>query len=413
MRRMGLHVLLAAVWAVGGIARQSAGATPETPKTRDAPQRMPSADRPIVYIGPYVNGLIFGGPDGTGRTRMPRTRDVVGMSICPNGKLAGVLRRTACPPRLWLTFHDVSGQPVGEADLPAKLSGGAVWLGPRKEAVVVLTAPPVGPPIADGPRPGPAPTPARDVYYANARGVAAPVDVPGFSEARFTATPGFAVLAGLGPDKARPGWRVWRLLRYAAPADKRWDAEVRTPRHATLMAPSRYRGPEGAEVTVSLGDEYLHFRPDGTHVARLVNRKGFARRNPGYAARAGAFYETEYLPTAAGQLAEQAALTEKEAAGARAVLKGYIHDWLETLVRCNGRMPVEAHQVLVAKLDKDMATALGESKYDRYLRWRKDTTGRRNALAFLLRPRRDVPPERNRRVKLIYSAAANRARPDP
>lgn len=134
----------------------------------------------------------------------------------------------------------------------------------------------------------------------------------------------------------------------------------------------------------------------------------FSRANPGYRERAGAFYEKEHLGKAVEQLAEMAELNEQERTQAREILRQFIYDWLDTYVRNDGRMPEEERGKLVAAMDEKFGAKLETARFAAlYLRWRKDATGAKNTLAFLMRPStpgaRQLPPALQRCLVLHYS----------
>jgi hypothetical protein len=115
-------------------------------------------------------------------------------------------------------------------------------------------------------------------------------------------------------------------------------------------------------------------------------RNEFNRLNPGHREQAGAFYEREYLPKAAEQLAKAAGLGEKESAAARHALREFIYEWLESYVRGGGRIFGEDLEGCLSRMDGKMKSVLSPAAHTAYLAWRKDETGADNALKFLMRP---------------------------
>ncbi len=113
----------------------------------------------------------------------------------------------------------------------------------------------------------------------------------------------------------------------------------------------------------------------------------FARANPNYRARAGAFYEKEYLGKALDQLAAAGQLTDAQKAVARRIVRGFIDDWLESYVSGDGRISRRDLARCLALMDERFREELSPAGYGAYLRWRKDETGDANALAFLMNSR--------------------------
>jgi hypothetical protein len=113
----------------------------------------------------------------------------------------------------------------------------------------------------------------------------------------------------------------------------------------------------------------------------------FARANPGYKERAGAFYEKEYLGKALDQLATAAELTVEQKMVARKILRTFIDDWLENYVTGNGHISRENLARCLALMDERFQDELSQAGHKAYLAWRKDETGGNNALAFLMNPR--------------------------
>jgi hypothetical protein len=113
----------------------------------------------------------------------------------------------------------------------------------------------------------------------------------------------------------------------------------------------------------------------------------FAEANPGYKERAGKFYEKEYLGRALDQLATAAELTDEQKVAARRILTAFIYDWLESYVGGNGHISIESLSCCLALMDERFEGELSRGGHKAYLAWRKDETGGKNALAFLMNPR--------------------------
>ncbi|HUT61547.1 MAG TPA: hypothetical protein VNA25_27215 [Phycisphaerae bacterium] len=141
--------------------------------------------------------------------------------------------------------------------------------------------------------------------------------------------------------------------------------------------------------------------PGEARAAAERSDNAFARANPGYKERAGAFYEKEYLGKALDQLAKAAELTDERKTAARKILRTFIDDWLESYVSGGGHINSENLAHCLALMDERFQGELSQAGHKAYLAWRKDETGGSNALAFLMNPRfavRRIPaatPERD------------------
>jgi hypothetical protein len=124
--------------------------------------------------------------------------------------------------------------------------------------------------------------------------------------------------------------------------------------------------------------------PAQTEDPEVVN--DFAKSNPGYKKRAGEFYEKEYLEDAVERLGRTAEFTAPDRAVAKAILRAFIYDWLDSTVRGNGQVPAEDLAKHLKRLDERFKSELNGAQYPKYLRWRNDRTGARNTLAFLMFP---------------------------
>ena len=102
--------ILAAILARGGCD----GRAPSAPALQPARvQRDPTADRPIVVAFDEPETLlIFGGPDGTLRKRLPQPKGFLCYAFAPDGKSAAVC--LARDTGVAATVYDPSGTPVVE-----------------------------------------------------------------------------------------------------------------------------------------------------------------------------------------------------------------------------------------------------------------------------------------------------------
>jgi len=129
-------------------------------------------------------------------------------------------------------------------------------------------------------------------------------------------------------------------------------------------------------------------RPPEKYPANLAPidvENAFTKANPEYKWRAGAFYEKEYLGRAVENLAKAAGLNNNERTAAKAILRAFIYDWLDSYVRGNGTIAEPDLKKHLALMDERFRGELTEVKHKKYLHWRTDTTRARNPLAFLMR----------------------------
>lgn len=110
----------------------------------------------------------------------------------------------------------------------------------------------------------------------------------------------------------------------------------------------------------------------------------FQKLNPGYVDRAGKFYEGDYLPGAAKNMAKAAthpALTETKAA---LLLKGHIYKFLNLYVAGNGSLTRAECSRLAGEFDRAVKELLQDDKaYNKFLKWRASTSRDENPLEFL------------------------------
>lgn len=128
-------------------------------------------------------------------------------------------------------------------------------------------------------------------------------------------------------------------------------------------------------------------QPTSSEATTDMADNAFAKANPGYKERAGGFYEKEYLGRALDQLATAAELTDEQKAAARTILTAFIYDWLESYVGGNGHISMVNLSRCLALMDERFQGELSQAGHRAYLAWRKDETGGKNALAFLMNPR--------------------------
>jgi len=111
----------------------------------------------------------------------------------------------------------------------------------------------------------------------------------------------------------------------------------------------------------------------------------FAKANPEYKWRTGASYERDYLGRAVATLAKGAGLSEKQTVAARAILRAFIYDWLDSTIRGNGSVSAGDLKKHLTLMDERFQGELAPAQYAKYLAWCKDRTGARNPLGFLMR----------------------------
>jgi hypothetical protein len=126
-------------------------------------------------------------------------------------------------------------------------------------------------------------------------------------------------------------------------------------------------------------------------VETLKSDNSFARNNPDYAERAGAFYEKEYLEKALEQMAAVVPLNDQQKPATRKILRAFVTDWLESYVSGDGHISKEDLERCLAAMDAKFKGELSQPGYEAYLTWRKDETGDKNVLAFLMNPHFAIP----------------------
>jgi hypothetical protein len=369
-----------------------AGCTPKHIPCAPPPETvyLPTKERPIshIYQSSRLTGLVFGGEDGTGRNILRRSDDMAAMAVCPNGPLAAALSWDSKTGRAWVTFYNVSAQVIAKVDLPDKAPdycwGGNLFLGPRGEAIV--QAIPLPPPFsvlathAMPFDPGKPPPPC-NYYYVNTKGAALPLALEQQGKACFTVSSGFAFLVPtLCVSANEPS--TCRLMRYTAPNELAWVVEVKAESFVSDMPQAQ---DSGFDVALVLRWGFLRFRSDGTWEYQKRPRDQFAKENPGYAERAGGFYEKEYLGKALDQFAAFASPTRQELEAVQKELRRFIYNFLEALVADEDCLTPEHHRDCLARLDEAVRPLLSEAKYQKFIEWRSDETGATNAMAFLFK----------------------------
>ncbi len=373
-----LHLLILA--SLGGCeAATKGGGSLDTRQPRII--HMPSPQRPIAMIGrgkPGKYDLVFGGKDGTSRTWLKTGDSAVGVGMSRNFRVAAVLYRAASGNGGRLTFYDVDGNPVGSADLPLPRGHDAprVWVGERKEAVVVVTvmSPAAGLPAHALPqRWRPRPRPDVTTYYAAADGTVSVLESASGklryypTDVAFAKSPGFAIICPVDPATQQGSKRRWRLTRFVEPGKIAWRKDI------LQFLPRFYTTKKGADLSLLIGRPFVHFHPDGTFKIEepVFDPVVWNKANPGYKERTGKSYEQTCLPGAVDELAKTASLTKQEKAAARKILRTFIYDYLESFVTGGGKAVERDQDRRLAKVDKSFREALSDEKFTKYLKWRK------------------------------------------
>ncbi len=372
-------------------------ARPRTKEIKKVPgYYIPSAKRPIVWdfkSVPY--GLVFGGPDGSKRIHLARTDSMAATATSHTGisQRAAVLYVDREKSRKWIVFYDVEARPVAAVDLPEGLmvfDEAKLWVSDRNEAVVSLVRHAVDPSSLRASytlgRPAKPLVPrVAEHYYVAPEGTVHELGTESVHYLWFTKTPGFAMFHGRDTSSGQEA--LWKLERYDSKLCVVWSARVKA-RHPSFMQPK-----EGFEVSVSLSRALIHFRPDGTYEAEeeVFDPEAFARGNPGYKERAGSFYEEEYLGGAVEELGRAASLARRERREARAILRTFIYDSLESFVTGGSRKMLGDFDANIARADTSFQALLTEEKYEAYMGWRLGEPVQRNSLAFLMF-KKTMPP---------------------
>ena len=218
--------------------------------------REPTAERPIVsdwgVPGSYA---LFGGKDGTKRTRIKWPEGLTYTKISCGGQCAAALVAARNVAEPYVVLYDVEGERVATVRLPREKPQeariGTLWLGDRQEAVVYMAD------ITRETRPGDPPINPQ-VYYVNAKGVAELLPVPRTEEVLevfFPTTPGFALLA----KDVKGGWR---LQRYESPKRLVWEKTF--PRDIPIP---HFRPPRADGDIAVDAKGFREYRADGTEVA--------------------------------------------------------------------------------------------------------------------------------------------------
>jgi len=398
--RIGTCILFVLLIASATLLGCTAGTRPWNPPTKDHPITMD--------IFNELEGLMFGGEDGTARVFVPHTDAIGPMAVSPSARLAAICTPKGHGGETLLTFYGPSKEVIATVDLGKAGAGryGSMWVSDRGEAVLVGAHKDHYRPRQFGPSGESGP--CVEALYVNRAGA---VQRFGLSspvrQVLFTDTPGFAVLQwanaghGGGPNS-------WLLSRFKSPSDLAWEVMIVTKGYAylpgsrvsrhMLMAnesPIPTRADldlkPGFDVSVILPGGYLHFRPDASYVfERYVPRPLIL---PDYKERTGNFYEEAFLIKAMDQLARTASLTAFERATAVTVLRDFIYDYLDVYVKDAGEIPPEDHKACLERLDKAMAAHISGSKFQKFLEWRNAEADSANPMGFLFRPPPVVKPE--------------------
>ncbi len=366
-------------------------ARPRREQVRKLPAyAIPSAKRPIVFdfeSKPY--GLVFGGPDGSKRIHLARTDSmaITATSHTGTNQRAAVLYVDREKSRKWIVFYDVEARPVATVDLPEGLmvfDEPKLWVSDRNEAVVSMVRHAVYPPhLAAALSPYPY-RPAKPLvprvaahYYVAPEGTVHELQTQAIHYLWFTKTPGFAMFHG----NVRSGHEaLLKLERYDSKLCVVWSARVKA------WNPLFRQPEEGFEVSVSVPRALIHFRPDGTYEAEeeVFDPEAFARGNPGHKERVGSGYEKKYLGAAVEELARAASLTRREKREARAILRTFIYDSLESFVTGGSKKRWGDFDANIARADESFRALLNEDKYEAYMGWRVGEPKQKNPLGFLM-----------------------------
>ena len=364
-----LHLLILA--SLGGCEE----ATKKSPTIH-----MPTPQRPIVMVYRGETGkydLIFGGKDGKSRTWLKTGESILSAGMSRNFRVAAVLYRAASGNGGRLTFYDVDGNPVGSADLPLPRFHDApsVWVGERKEAVVVVRVFSRAAGLSSHAllQRGRHPPPDVTTYYAAADGTVSVLEsVSGKlryypTDVAFAKSPGFAIICPVDPATQQGSKRRWRLTRLVAPGKIAWRKDI------LEFWPRFYTTRTGADLSLLIGRPFVHFHPDGTFKIEepVFDPVAWNKANPGYKERTGRSYEQTCLPGAVDELAKTASLTKQEKAAARKILRTFIYDYLESYVTGGGKAVERDHGRYLAKADKSLRETLSDEKFTKYLEWRK------------------------------------------
>ena len=284
-----LAAVLAAANVDGCAGRPTAAPTPRAP----AVQRDPTPEWPIVvaFAEPETL-LIFGGPDGSFRRRLPQPKGFCIYAFSPSGRRAATLTAPD-PGKVLLSVYDESGGTLVRAEMPLPgkgLPSGRAWISDAAEALVfVKTWLPVdqlareSATHMDPNAPLPVPIGVR-TYFVRANGAVVELDVPPPAEALFPKSPGVAILAweekvgqeadSPQSDAVRPYVPVpgeWKLLRLGADLEILWKREIPTDYcgYPHLWWHSQRDLPPGVDFVLERSPfERWDFRLDGQAVRR-------------------------------------------------------------------------------------------------------------------------------------------------
>ncbi|MCE9519197.1 MAG: hypothetical protein K8R87_06575 [Verrucomicrobia bacterium] len=121
----------------------------------------------------------------------------------------------------------------------------------------------------------------------------------------------------------------------------------------------------------------------------------FAKDNPFYKQRAGAFYDTKYVSYSAAQLFDLARVRPDQMTGTLDSMRAFVYDWLDFYVRGGGKITDDQRQECVSRMDERFKALLDEKQFKLYQKWRDDTSGKLNTLEFLINqgPKTGLPDE--------------------
>lgn len=276
MARLSAAILVASLVLAqaGGCGTKQEAPAPLPP----AVQRAPTAERPIVVAFDEPETLlIFGGPDGTERRRLPQPKGFCRYDFSAGGRRAGTL--TALDPgHVRVTVYDESGEAIVQADLPLPgegLPSGGLWVSDHAEALVYLEMwLPVAQPARtsathmDPDAPVPEPT-GRRTWFVRPDGAVVDLGERRPREACFPRSPGVAILSGTGWTPGEPGPR-FVLTRLGADLEVAWRHDLPAAEgypHLWRHAQGNLRPAVDFVLHMPTGEEW-DFRADGLAARR-------------------------------------------------------------------------------------------------------------------------------------------------
>ncbi len=271
------------------VATQAGGCETERAPSAPVPgppavQRGPTPERPIVVAFDEPKTLlVFGGPDGTERSRFPRPEGFLGYRFSPSGRRAAVL---SAPDRrnVRLAVYDESGEALVRAEFPPPGEGfanGRVWASDAAEALVLVeTWLPVAQPAresgthVDPDAPAPEPTGVR-CWFVRPGGATVELGDHRPREACFPRQPGVAYLTA---NPSRDGPTDWEVVRLGEDLEEAWRRAIPPDDQPWTQYGLHARPglPPGVDfaVTDNRGDEW-HVRTDGLAARRERSPTGW------------------------------------------------------------------------------------------------------------------------------------------